>query len=92
MNRFGVAVGVLIIVLGLLAGGSVLAYQAYNFLKTGNWPPVSMITALVWLDFTWAENPQDWLGAHKLLKHVPLSVALVVGSCCTGGAIITDES
>jgi hypothetical protein len=77
-----IAEGVVIplVICALLAGIagalSVLGYQAYTFLRFGEWPAMSVIAALHWADLRWAQSPQDWLGVHKILAKIPLSIAI----------------
>ena len=60
---------------GVLGAFGILGYQIYFYLRSGYWLSISIITALGWLESEWALNPTQWLGLHKILNSVPLSVA-----------------
>src|SRR6516225_11032103 len=71
---------------GAFAGGGgsalvVLMGQGYYFLQHGEWPQISVITALSHITRpdtpAWLVYPYDWVGIHKLLEHVPLAVAII---------------
>lgn len=51
-------------------------FQAYSFLKVGNWVGYSVIDGLVFLDSEWAAKPQDWLGVWKILRFIPVSASV----------------
>ena len=63
----------------LLAGPCFFVWQCYHWMRDGAWWPVSLLTALAWAGVggTWILFPTDWLGLHKLLDGIPLSIALV---------------
>jgi hypothetical protein len=65
---------VLIFGVGVLAAVGILGWQVYSYLKLGVWQPLSVVTALVWLNDPWARSPTDWLGVHKMLDEMPLSL------------------
>jgi hypothetical protein len=60
--------------LGLLGALSIWFYQIFTFLRSGDWAPISVVTALGWLKIEWALFPTQWLGAHKILDFLPLSL------------------
>lgn len=62
--------------LGVVSGIGLVAYQCYVWLRLDVWLPMSVITALKWLDVPWAQRPSDWFGVHKVLEFFPLSLAL----------------
>jgi hypothetical protein len=67
--------------LGCIIGATVIfAYQVFAFLKTGEWLPLSLISALSWAGVSWAASPTDWQGLHRLLNWAPLSLSLYFGS------------
>ena len=59
-----------------VAGPCIVVSQCYRWLRDGEWPPVSVITALQLAGVNWSFWPTDWLGLHKMLNRMPLSVAL----------------
>lgn len=65
---------------GLLATAAVcvVGWQVYTYLRHDIWTPVSIITALQWMDMNWAWRPSDWLGFYNILLKIPLSVSLFV--------------
>lgn len=74
------------LVLGLFAfllwAGGVLGYQIIFYLKNGAWQPLSVIDGLVYLSqerpSLWLLYPQDWIGLHKLLEAIPLSLGIAL--------------
>ena len=59
--------------------GALLAfgYQLYGFLYSGEWPTLSIITALSYFEARWAGSPQSWFGLHTVLDHIPLGAAFM---------------
>ena len=74
------SIGSIVLTLLLIGGLGVLGWQAYEYLRFGIWMPVSIITALEWMEIQWAYFPTDWAGLHKLLKIIPLSAALIASA------------
>lgn len=73
----------LYLAIGLFLGTvGLLMYQAYTFLKFGNWPPVSLLAGLAEVfggDLAaWASNPTKWIGVHKILNWIPMTLVLGV--------------
>lgn len=64
------------LILLLFGGLGVLGWQVYEYLKVGVWVPISIITALEWMQVQWAFSPNDWVGLHNILKKLPLSAAM----------------
>lgn len=61
----------------ILAGVGILGYQAYTFLKYGEWPPLSVIDAAkLVINNPWLWSPTDWSGLHWILSKIPTSAAL----------------
>lgn len=95
------AIGFLVI----LSGVGVFFYEAYLWLKYGEWAGVSLLNLLAWLSdcgepsgdnflrwielhksgCLWVYHPQSWIGPHKLLDFVDLTLFLIV----LGGFIMT---
>lgn len=74
----------LIVLAGLLvalAGVGILGYQAYLYLKFGEWRSISVFGALAPF-VPWLANPQSWPGlyriVHQALSLLPVSLSLVV--------------
>ena len=61
-----------------LVGIGILGWQLYFYLRFNNWMSISLITALQWLNNSWAYNPNDWTGIHTILKQLPLSLSMIV--------------
>ncbi len=65
----------------VIAGVGVLAYQAYGYLKTGDWTSLSLL-GIAWPYLDWLRNPGSWFGLHRIttqfLQIVPASVALFI--------------
>ena len=76
-------------VLGALG---VVIYQAFNYLKDGFWPALSVLDVLRHAGAAWAIRPTDWYGLHQALEWAPLSLGLfVVGGIVAGlGAANAD--
>src|SRR2546427_732163 len=60
---------------GILAAVGIIGWHLYSYLRSGEWPPLSIITVLLWLDIDWVRSPSDWAGVHKILNVIPLSLA-----------------
>ncbi len=71
-------IGGWVIVLGLIVFG----FQIYEYLRTGSWLSVSVISTLAWCGIApianWAAVPNDWIGLHRILSMIPTSLALIV--------------
>ena len=81
--------------LGFIAAIGVVGYQLVNWFKTGVWKSFDFISFLG--EFSnWAKAPDDWIGLHKLIETVPLTVGLFLIGCLIGilsiyVKIITDD-
>ncbi len=83
---------VLIFLLGLFAAIGILGWQVYCYLRYGEWPALSMIALLQWLNIGWASSPRDWVGLRNLLDAIPLSMfALLSGVVPVGVWLWWDE-
>jgi hypothetical protein len=69
-------IGAIALILLLLGGLGVLGWQVYEYLRLGVWTPISIITALEWMQVQWAYSPNDWVGLHNILEKMPLSMAM----------------
>ena len=67
-------------VLCIFGAAGIFCYQVYVFLRFGYWQPISVVTALARLGLKWALMPEQWIGLHKVLDIVPLSLALFVSA------------
>src|SRR3970040_483024 len=56
----------------------VIAFQLYAWLRTGAWEPISVVTLLAFVGLEWAISPNDWLGVHRILNFIPLSLTFFV--------------
>ena len=61
--------------LGLFAAIGILGWQILDWLKTGDWQALTLMSALASIGVDWASTPQSWIGIHNLLKEIPLTVA-----------------
>lgn len=68
------------LILLLFGGLGVMGWQIYGYLKFGVWMPISIITALEWMQVQWAHSPNDWIGLHNIVQKIPLSVAMCTPS------------
>lgn len=67
--------------LSLLIGGlCVVGWQVYEYMRYNIWNPISVVTALEWMNIKWALNPTDWVGLFNILKIIPLSLTLIAMS------------
>lgn len=67
--------------LSLLIGGlCVVGWQVYEYMRYNIWNPISVATALEWMNIKWALNPTDWVGLFNILKIIPLSLTLIAMS------------
>lgn len=75
-------------VLVALGGIGVLGFQGYGFLKTGDWPSMSMLR-VAYPYVEWLRDPQSWYGLHKIasgfLAIVPAWLALIVTGWLVAG-------
>ncbi len=55
-----------------------VGFQLYHLVRFGEWMPISVIWVLQRARVEWALYPGDWIGVHKLLDWLPLSLASVV--------------
>lgn len=91
----------------MLAGPGLLAFQAFVWLKTGNWMPLPLSELLQYLPdniapimrpfVRWLSSPHDWIGVHRLVAWIldlPLSAAAMIigGIICGTGAVLYDRS
>ena len=77
---------------GILSAFGIVGWQVYAYLKLGAWQALSVVTALVWLNVDWARSPHDWVGVHKLLDGMPLSLtAFLAGIAPIGVWLWWDE-
>lgn len=68
--------GGLIFVAGCVGGLGVLGWQVLVWLQSAVWTPISIVTGLRWLEFSWAVNPTGWRDVHRLLNDFPLAIGL----------------
>jgi len=79
-NRRAEVENAMLQVWGLFFTGAlfIFGYQLFQWLRHGDWKSISVITGLRWLESSWAVYPREWLGVHKLLDFIPLSIALIL--------------
>ncbi len=72
---------------GISVGLLVLGYQAYSYLRTGEWLELSALDGLKYVvnkyivspeTWPWLWYPRDWVGIHDLLQILPLSLFVVL--------------
>jgi hypothetical protein len=81
-----------ILAAGIVAAIAIVGWQVYTYLKVGAWQSLSVITALLWLHIDWARSPHDWMGVHKVLNGIPLSLtAFLMGIAPMGVWLWWDE-
>lgn len=72
----------------ILGAFGVFVWQAYKWIRTGDWPSLSIIDLLKKAPNSdigyWALWPNDWLGLHAALNYLGLAGALmIVAFLCT---------
>jgi hypothetical protein len=68
-----------ILIMGyILLPVGLVGWQIYHYLRHDIWNSVSVVSALQWSGVKWAIAPTDWLGLHRILEWMPLSLAFVV--------------
>ena len=67
-----------ILLIGFAAAIGIIGWQGYSYLRFGQWPALSIVAVLQWLQIDWARSPRDWMGLHELLDAIPLSLAAFV--------------
>ena len=62
----------------LLSGVGVFVYQIYEWLRYGEWVPMSILWLLNFHEGlqSWVYYPTEWVGVHTALGWVPLSLTL----------------
>ena len=77
---------VLAIFLAACFGGIIVVmYQCYLYLSEGVWTSISLLDVILkYIDIGsglryWAAHPTSWLGLHKILAYLPLSLTFIVG-------------
>lgn len=80
-NEIWENVGVLTFTALIFAGPAIFSWQIYKYLRVGSWPSLSVVDALKWCNVQWATTPVDWVGLHRSLEWMPLSlfIPLVIG-------------
>lgn len=65
-----------------LGGIAVLALQCYLWFRNGVWTEISILDGakMAGMRWNWIYHPEDFLGAHKILLAVPMSLALCFSS------------
>jgi len=87
-----VVIGFLVLVGSIVIALGILVWQAYTYLRFGHWLPLSIVTALQWIDIEWAASPSDWIGFHKFLDATPLSLAIfLTGLVVSRGIAFFDD-
>ena len=78
-----IGVAALSLAVSLFSGLCVFAWQIYEFLRFDIWHSVSLIDVLRIAEMSWATSPNDWLGLHRILEWIPLSLLLpITGVFC----------
>jgi hypothetical protein len=83
---FGIFAG-----LGFLAMIGTLGYQAFLFLKYGEWIGLGVTYACgEYLKWDWCNFPENWVGVHKILSMVNVGVfifaATLLAACFVAAA------
>ena len=74
----------LLILTPLLSAAAVFLYQCYLWLRNGEWvtmPVTVLFEKVLHPDnalLRWFTSPESWLGVHKLISGMPLTVALLL--------------
>jgi len=56
----------------------IVGWQIYEYLRHDIWSSMSIVSALQWGGVKWASAPTDWVGLHRILEWMPLSLTFVV--------------
>ena len=88
MGKVLEVLGRLIFVAGCAIGLGVLGWQVFVWLQAAKWTPISMVTGLRWLEFSWAVKPTGWRDVHKLLDDFPLAIGLPLLAWAVGWVVI----
>ena len=72
----------------MLVGAFILLWQCWRWLETGAWPSLSLIDGWLYAwgctwECNWLIQPDRWIGLHKIVSAVPVSV----GAFMCGGAL-----
>lgn len=67
-----------------LSGVSIFLYQIYYWLRYAEWNSFSLLWPLSFASGglqDWVYYPYEWVGIHKILDFLPLSIILILISC-----------
>ncbi len=76
-TNIGVTVGLFLVLGFILVPIGIVGWQIYEYLRHDIWNSLSVVSALQWGGVKWANAPTDWVGLHRILDWMPLSLALV---------------
>jgi hypothetical protein len=75
-----------------LPGFVVVLHQILHYLRHGVWQSWSVVDGLLYLTRDnpplWLMYPQEWVGAHKILQALPLSLVFAVSGILTAIFIV----
>lgn len=62
----------------IAAGLIVVGYQVLNWLQSGKWTPLSVLSVLrrTHINDQWAALPTSWVGVWRILSWTPVSLLL----------------
>jgi len=72
LYSLGLLLSAVVLIVGIFGGALLLAYEAYDWLRTGHWTLHSIVTLMQMDGDAWARDPHDWIGLHDLLSAIPL--------------------
>jgi hypothetical protein len=71
-------VAALLVLASFFGGACILLWQVYGYLRFESWQPLSLVDVLSRFEVRWAIAPTDWLGLHRILEWMPLSVLVPI--------------
>ncbi len=67
-------------ILLIINGFGICLYQIYYWLKYAEWNSFSLLFPLSYISEIreWVSYPYEWVGVHKILDFLPLSITLLM--------------
>ena len=72
--------GLMAFLFGAFSALTIVGWQIYGYLRSGDWVSISIIDVLNWLEIAWAKNPQSWFGLYELLTKMSFSLTIFIAS------------
>lgn len=77
---------------GILSGAGIFVFQLYSYLQFGEWTSYDLndlISTFSGNYSQWVENPERWIGLHKIFDKIPLSIFFPIAGCSLGVCLLS---